>query len=725
MMTMNGDDLKMSLESIGSHDVGGQLGGFKESKEKPKLRKPKPVEKTKLEDHELMPEQHDNPDGDDDKATEDPAKDHNHPVEDKESKKDEGEQAEKKDTSKVDLNPIVVEKKGTGPTNVGYVKDFVHERANPAYKTMGIPSVDLSAEIAKMVNEKSVLPCYDEKTGTIHPKCSDHDTALIAYNSESFVRTWCGQEIQPKSAVTMTDHCDDPMAHLFPVEVPPITGEHMPPVVIKTSENKKAQELDLEQVQCDVPCEQEKGIHFGVDEKRGKQYFIDGTPWKIKMDDKKMDRTDYKNDQYYSSQSLMSSVPLSHYDPKLHSFKNRPAVDFDTAQEKAFYLVNDECRAKSTRRGSYFDAAKGAVTVDSFGKCDHNADVPEGMTIDTPEGRIELAKKYRIVLALDSDAGKDHITDVVWEAYMSGAVPVITGAENIATRLPPKSFISAKMFDDYDEFAVHLKEVMTNKDLWLSYQAWRNDEAAIEKVEAQNYFAGTESTCRLCRWAYAKKFGLGWDHAKQEVRPISKIPKDKLCTTADHGLVSKPFSEVWVAKGDNEVVLEEDSDGESCSPLSTDGALSVGSSKVSRKVFHHDGVTDFFITESTGNEESALRLKFPGIRNADGACFFNTHTLVSTDKGTGVTSASIQDDLVKITVLANWDTTVNCLGEGIVEVKNDSKTLSDTDIPRRVRVIIEELNPIFDKMTEFVPSSYCEMMTKDFIDPVGFYFAAS
>ena len=722
MFTMNGSDLQIP-EFNEKHDVVGQLGGFK-SEGKKQLRTPKPTEKKpKLEDHELMPEQHDNPDGDDDKNTEDPGKEHEqHPVEEEDEKE---EPEEKKDTSKVDLNPIVVEKKGTGPTNVGYVKDFVHERANPAYKTMGSPSKDLSAEIAKMVNEKSVLPCYDEKTGKIHPKCSDHDTAMIAYNSESFVRTWCGQEIEPKSALMLTDHCDDPMAHLFPAEVPPITGDHMPPIVIKTSETKETHDLELEQVQCDVPCELEKGNHFGFDDKRGKQYFIDGTPWKIKMDDKKMDRTDYKNDQYYSSQSLWSSVPLSHYDPKLHSLKNRPAVDFDAAQEKAIYLVSDNCAGKAIGRGKIFDAVKKEVTVDSFGKCGHNAEVPEGMTIDTLEGRIKLAKKYRIILGLDIDKNKDHITDVVWEAFLSGAVPVIAGAENIATRFPPKSFINAKMFDNNEELAEHVKEVMTNKEVWLSYQAWRSDESAIEKVDAQNYFAGTEPTCRLCRWAYAKKYGLGWDHVKQELRPISKVPKDKFCTTADHALVSKPFSEVWVTKGDNEVVLEEDSDGESCSSLSTEGSLSAGSSKISRKVYHHDGVTDFFITESTGNEESALLLKFPGIRNADGACFFNTHTLVSTDKGTGVSSASIQDDLVKITVLANWDTTVNCLGEGTMEIKNDSTPLSDTDIPRRVRIIIEELNPIFDKMTEFVPSSFCEMMTKDFIDPVGFYFADS
>ena len=708
-------------DAVADHNIIKGLGSFRGSKKSPGVVKPEVK----------IPEQHDNPNGDDDEKTEDPGE-HEEKSKDADGKSDnevKGENAE--DSLLGDLNPIVLDKKGTGPTTVGYVKDFIDERANPAYKTMGSPATDPSPEIAKMVNEKSVLPCYDEKSESMNPRCSDHDTALIAYNSEPFLRTWCGKEIKPKSAVVMAEHCDDPVAHLFSSEVPPITGEHMPPIIIKTSEKKVAQELDLEQVECDVPCEQEKGLHFGADESSGRQYFIEGEEWKIKMDGKKMDRTDYSNNQYYSSQSLVSSIPLSNFDPKIHSLRNQPKLDFETAEKKAIYLVNSNCKGRSTKRNYWFDVIKDkGVTVDSFGKCGHNTDVPEGMTIDSPEGRIALSKRYRVVLALDDASSKDQISNVVWEAFASGAVPVVLGAENIAERFPPKSFINTASFDDKDELAAHVKKVLSDKTEWLSYQTWRDDEKAIEAVERQNSFSGTGPTCRLCRWAYAKKYGLGWDHTRQEVRSITKVPKDKLCATIDHGLVSKPFSEMWVTKGDDERVLEEDSDGESCSSLITDGSISVGSFKGHRKVFHHDGVTDFFITESideTADAETSLRLKFPGVRNPDGACFYNTHSLVSTAKGAKVSSASIQDDLVKITILANWDTTVKCTGEGIMEVvvKKDSQSITQNDAPRSVRVIIEEVNPIVDKMTEFLPSSYCKLMTKDFIDPIGVFLIDS
>ncbi len=722
------------IEKEIENDIQGQLKGFR--RDNARKPTPAPVEKKEVlsqEDRDRLAERTKEPDHH--KAEPKDPESVDSDVEEPEPNK-EPEPVKKKETipdsndkNKIDLNTIVLEKKGTGPTKVGYVKDFVDERTNPAYKHMEAAIVDLSVTIAKLTNQKSVVACFDEKTGSVHKKCLDHDTPLIAYNSQDFSRTWCGQEIDPKSAVIMEEHCTDPVSNIFPTKVPPLNGEHMPPIILKKSSGKPSA---VEEVTCDIPCQQETGLNFGVND-GGKTYLIDGEPWKISMEDTRMTKFDYAKDHYYSSQSLVSSVPLSNYDPVLHSLKNRPAVDFDAVENKAIYMVNDECNARTTKRNRWFDAVQKKVKVDSFGKCGHNAEVPEGETIETPEGRIALSKKYKIVLALDNFSGKDYITSVVWEAFVSGAVPVVVGAENISSRFPVRSFINAKDFDKWDDLAEYVEKVMADKELWMSYHKWRDDDAAIEKVLQQNEFAKTGQTCRLCRWAYAKKYGLGWDHVKQEVRQIPKVPKEKFCTTADHGLVSKPFVESWVTRtsgGSDEKVFEEEVDLESCSSVSVDGAVAVGSYKGKRKIYQHDGVTDFIFTESmddSADKETSLRLTFPGVRNPDGAFFYNTHTTVSTDKGSRVSSASIQDNLVKITVLTNWDTTVKSTGIGTMEVvmKNDNTSITSNDAPRRVRVIIEDINTVVDKMTEFFPSSYCKLMTNDFIEPIGVYFVDS
>lgn len=633
------------------------------------------------------------------------------------------------------MNPIVIDKKGTGPTSVGYVKDFIEERNNPALKNLQTPLTDPSPKVAKLVNEKSVLPCRDEISGSTNARCLDKDTPLIAYNPELLDRTWCGQEIKQTSAVVMAEHCTDPIAHLFPAEVQPITGINMPPIIIKSSAEKSLKDVDLEKIECNIPCQKEKGFNLGENARRN--YFIDGESWKITSDknsgNSMKDRKEYIEDHFYSTGSLLSSIPLSNFDSKVHSLRSRPAVDFDTAKEKAIYLVDNNCSAKATKRNRWFDTVSGTLTIDSYGSCGHNIEVPQGMTIKTPEGRIALSKQYRIVLAFDDTTTKDHISDLVFEAFVSGAVPVVVGADNLRERMPPNSFINVNDFTKWDDLADYVKTVISDKELWISYHKWRDDEEAVTAFEKQFEFTGIDSTCRACRWAYAKKYGLGWDHTAQEVRSVSKVPKDKFCTTADHGLVSKPFLEQWATKktgGEDEKVLEEDAEGESCSSLRTDGRVVVDSFSTHRKVVHHDGVTDFLITETVDentNAETTLRLQFPGVRNPEGACFYNTHLLV--DKVSQVSSASIQDDLVKITVLADWDTTITSLSEGNIEIAvvkhGESKPDQDGSTTRRVRVIIEEMNEIFDKMTEFHPSSFCKLMTRDFINPIGVFFVDS
>lgn len=633
-----------------------------------------------------------------------------------------------------DLNPIVIEKIGTGATNVGYVKDFIHERENPSYRSVEILATDVSPTVASLAQESSVKPCetvgQDGKIVT-NPACLDPDTPLIVYNPEPFARTWCGQEINPKSAVTMPEHCTDPFVHLFPAEIPPISGEHMPPIVIKDKQGLEVPSESLKIVECDIPCQKDSRIE-------GDDWYFDNEPWMIRhtmLDGwyeghAKMERRDFLDDKYFSTQSWESSVPLTYYSFEKHNLRNRPAIDFDTAKDKAIYIVDTQCAAQATKRAKYFGAMEAKITVDSYGQCGHNTDVPEGMTTETPEGRIALMKQYRVVLAIDVSKSKDHISDMVWEALMSGSVPVVVGAENLIEHLPTDSFINSAKFSNWDDLSKYVKTVVSDKELWEFYQKWRTDDAILAAFEAKYEFTRTNPECRICRWAYAKKYGLGWDHAKQQVRSM-KLARETFCTTADHGLVSKPFSEIWVAKtGGDESLLQEDSDGESCSSNSADGDVDIDSFKGHRQVIHHDGVTDFIITEPNREHidtEVVLRLKFHGIRNPDGAIFYNTHSLVSTNRGPMMSSATIQDAQMKITVLADWETSLTSIREGVMEVvihKRDEES-DDVAPSRRVRVIIEELALIHDKMTEFYPSSFGKLMTKDFVDPIGVFISGS
>jgi hypothetical protein len=146
--------------------------------------------------------------------------------------------------------------------------------------------------------------------------------------------------------------------------------------------------------------------------------------------------------------------------------------------------------------------------------------------------------------------------------------------------------------------------------------------------------------------------------------------------------------------------------------------------KIDRTVSRHDGVVDLNIKSihrESADEDVVLKLIF-NVRNAEGAYFRNTHTLVSTVRGFLVSSASIQDKESKVTVLANWETDLRSPEEGVIEIVVQKKGEPiDADEDRKLRIIGEDVSVLNDKLTEFFPSSFSKHMTQDFVDPVELF----
>jgi hypothetical protein len=621
----------------------------------------------------------------------------------------------------------VVDKKGTGPTKVAYIKDFVNERRHPAFQiATGNSNNDSSKTVSSLMKGLSVKHCLEYQDGErkMNSKCLDSDSEIIAFNSAWFRRTWCGQEIKPGAAtVIITEHCTDDVSHLFSVEMPPISGEGMEPIIVKSHNNDAS---NLENVECDISCNQEKGM-------TGVQRFIDGEPWSITYGNSdsratNIERMAYRRGEFYSTQSFNSAIPQTFFDWSKFSLRNRPAVDWETAKNRGVYLINKACVSYSTKRHKYVAAMIAKFSVDSYGSCEHTTEVPPGGTLKTSEGRIEIMKQYRVVLAFDSSSDEDSLSSMIWEALISGSLPVLVGAGNMKSHLPKGSFVSSQDYSNWDEMANHVKEISENKSLWESYHIWRTDEDAIAEVEAKYEFARTSTICRLCRWAYAKKYGLGWDHIKQKVSK-PKLART-LCTSPSKSLVSRPFQEVWVSKADrSDSVWEDDETGECNSPTSN-SVIESNDFNIHRTVIMHDGVTDIIIKDLDRHDANAdviLRMKIPGLANSDGAHFKNTHALVPSSQAKFFSSASVQDDFVKVTVLADFITNVSSPSEGTIEIPihKPHNSPNAKGFPKRIRVILEDFDIINDRMTEFTPSVFCKKMIKDFVDPLELFIIAS
>jgi hypothetical protein len=567
---------------------------------------------------------------------------------------------------------------------------------------------------------------------------------FFLYNPAPFPRYRCELEIPAGGIVQIaagaSGECNQPV-RVFKVQPTFVgAGSGFPPIVVK-AHNGLDPNPTLEAVHdCDVPCQIESGLP-----ERGDRT-VDGTDWKLTVNDAdpfvdekaKVELTAFKVDEYSSTSNLRSSdIPLSQYNFDLYDLRNRPAIKWQDADNAATYLLDTKCNPPyGLRRHKWYAALLASnFTTRSYGQCDHNTNLREGETTQTVEGRLALSRKNRIHLAFEAAGEKDYATPIVWESLLSGAVPAILGARNLQDILPHGSAILASSFNSWDSYAAYIKHVSENQTLWESYHAWRDDEDALRRFEAKFAFTRTSPECRTCRWAHSKLHGLGWDHQQQQTRE-TVIPR-RLCvnvggatTAPQQQLVVEPFREKWSDPSGDAAPAH----GSKCldSLVSVTSIIEHVGYKVKRTVSQHDGVIDMTIeaveasTASAAASDLLLRIQV-SVRNRDGAYFPNSHTLVPTSRGSSlVSSATIQDDKAKASVLASWPTEITSPSEGWIEVvvlKKGQRLHHDES--RRIRIITEDVSEVHDKRTEYFPSTFAKQMTGDFVDSLEVYYTDS
>ena len=630
------------------------------------------------------------------------------------------------------VDGVVIGKNGgSRATQTGFFADYMYERENPAFRNHNVPDWEHShGKVTSLLDlgERRIQSCKylsDDNQVLINAVCFKEDTTIIAYNSMLFPRMWCGKKIDPRKAEIMPSICRETVK-LLPSDKVTINGEGLPPTVILGKDLGKG---PLINVDCNVPCQH----HEDID---SPELYIEGTDWTIiqSIDDSKkakdatFDRNAFREDKYHSSMSMESSIPLSHFSfEKFNVFA--PPVAWDEALSSGSYLIDDHCVSQSSHRQRWEEAVRKVNVVASYGKCNHNTNVPAGKSLGTKADRLEILSSHLFNLAFEESTAKDFITDQVYEAFESGTLPIVVGASNVKEHFPEHSFISAGDFQSRDALANFILDVVADRKQWESYHTWRTSPEAKEVFEKRYNFTRTTPACRMCRWAYAKKYGLGWNHAEQLVQ-LNAIPR-KMCIDELAHLVAKPFHETWhtyqggnyyeiVTPGQLELCFEQDP------PVDTFEKPGVS---IHRQLFEHDEVVDIVITKAqitTANSDIVVRLEFP-VKNNGGSYFQDVHTLVQTVRGAVASSVAIQDTKAKITVLASWVTKIWSPSEGRIEitVQRSGDIDMHRDETRRIRVVVEDMNSLHDKVTEYFPSSFGKWMIQDFVDPLDLFYVES
>jgi len=189
-----------------------------------------------------------------------------------------------------------------------------------------------------------------------------------------------------------------------------------------------------------------------------------------------------------------------------------PPIKFANVKKAAVFIARN-CGSRSNREALVQSLMKW-MPVDSVSSCLHNFDFP-----DTSK-KGPVMQKYAMYFAFENQRIDDYITEKLWGTFSAGVLPVYFGAPNIKEHVPEHSIVHVDDFASHEELAQHLKDIMSNEELYNSYHAWRYKPLPTWFVHKYN-FTHVHSACRTCRWASAQLRGLPWDAAQQQIAAVA------------------------------------------------------------------------------------------------------------------------------------------------------------------------------------------------------------
>jgi hypothetical protein len=546
------------------------------------------------------------------------------------------------------------------------------------------------------------------------------------YNFLARERIVCGVTIPANSNITLEDDptCTGTAAiassRLFPV-IPDRTGKGMPSVQLRFAGHQKQPGQPFP---CDVPC-LTSGNPTIVTTRLVEPIDGDTAEWLLTFsmegegyyNQLKIDPAAYRQNHFYSTTSYQSEIPLPYFSWAEYNIQT-PAVDFNAAIKGAAFLARN-CASRNNRE-KIVETLQSSPNfrVDSLSTCLHNAEPPPGVHLSN---KNDVMKHYLFYLAFENQCVDDYITEKLWGPLESGTIPVYYGSPNIKEYVPTDSIIVVDDFlPNIHDLADYLNKVAHNQTLYNKHQAWRS-QPLQEHFHRKFDLTNVHSTCRTCRWAYSRFYGLGWNHANQSLCELETLREHVL----QHGLLTRPVVEKWLSwpiatsatKRATTTAVEDSGVGGterrllSTTQLVTDlSAVEIESASLRRTLREHDGVIDLWIENAADIDRFTrciLRLETPFLRSPDDEIKV---------KAVSTGHVRLQRSKTRFTILT-WprldDVTVKVNGAGgIVEIP-----VEITSMPLRIRILVEDIDTLH-KGADEEENYFASLMIEDFFNPV-------
>lgn len=105
--------------------------------------------------------------------------------------------------------------------------------------------------------------------------------------------------------------------------------------------------------------------------------------------------------------------------------------------------------------------------------------------------------QYKFVLAIENTVTESYVTEKLFYALDSGAVPIYFGAPNVWDFVPPHSIIDGSKFRSMEELASYIKALANDPIAYAEYHAWRRCGVLGNYVKTRAASIDT-LPCRLC-----------------------------------------------------------------------------------------------------------------------------------------------------------------------------------------------------------------------------------
>ncbi|KAF8817913.1 putative Alpha-(1,3)-fucosyltransferase 11 [Cardiosporidium cionae] len=213
-----------------------------------------------------------------------------------------------------------------------------------------------------------------------------------------------------------------------------------------------------------------------------------------------------------ATHQLKSEIPF-HY-VRMHSVelgrKRRPVFK---EMERAATLISSRCRSYTQRLELAQLLAK-QIPVYFYGKCLNNKEWPSDVGKNDLQG---LMGRHILNFAFENTNSEDYVTEKLFNALASGAIPVYHGTNTVDKFLPsPDSIIRVSDFKSVEALGNYLKRVISDEALFNFHHSWRYKElpnTLLDRFE----FIKERWECRVCKYVYSRKFGCFWDHKRQQI----------------------------------------------------------------------------------------------------------------------------------------------------------------------------------------------------------------